>query len=106
MFEPRATAWINGFDSYWAPSKTMANPDLKCVGETTVTRNLGLDFTMLNGRLSGSFEVYKNSTKDLLIQFPVAGTGYDTQYRNMGETKNQGLEATINWHAINKKISL
>lgn len=101
MFESRATSWINGFDNYWAPSKTMANPDLKW--ETTVTRNLGLDFTLINGRLSGSFEVYKNSTKDLLIEFPVAGTGYDTQYRNMGENQNKGLEATINWYAINKK---
>lgn len=101
MFESRATSWINGFDNYWAPSKTMANPDLKW--ETTVTRNLGLDFTMLSGRLSGSVEVYKNSTKDLLIEFPVAGTGYDTQYRNMGENQNKGIETTLNWHVVNKK---
>lgn len=101
MFESRATSWINGFDNYWAPSKTMANPDLKW--ETTITRNVGLDFTTLNGRFSGSFEFYKNSTKDLLIEFPVAGTGYDTQYRNMGENQNQGVEATLNWYAINKR---
>lgn len=101
MFESRATSWINGFDNYWAPSKTMANPDLKW--ETTITRNVGLDFTTLNGRFSGSFEFYKNSTKDLLIEFPVAGTGYDTQYRNMGENQNKGVEATLNWYAINKR---
>ena len=96
-----ATTWINGFSNYWAPSKTMANPDLKW--ETTITRNLGLDFTILGGKLNGSIEAYLNTTKDLLIQFPVGGTGYDNQYRNMGKTENKGIEATINWTAINKK---
>ncbi len=101
MFEPSSTAWINGFTTYWAPSKIMANPNLKW--ETTVTRNLGLDFTTLSGRLSGTLEAYKNSTKDLLILFPVQGTGYDNQYRNMGENENRGFEVTLNWYAVNKK---
>lgn len=96
-----ATSWINGFTNYWAPSKTMANSDLKW--ETTITRNLGLDFTLLGGRLNGTLEAYLNTTKDLLIQFPVGGTGYDNQYRNMGKTENKGLEATINWVIVDKK---
>lgn len=97
-----ATSWINGFSNYWAPSKTMANPDLKW--ETTITRNLGLDFTVLGGKLNGTIEAYLNTTTDLLIQFPVGGTGYDTQYRNMGKTENKGIEASINWTIVNKKI--
>lgn len=100
-YNNNATSWINGFNNYWAPSKTMANPDLKW--ETTITRNLGLDFTTLGGRLNATFEVYLNTTKDLLINFPVSGTGYDTQYRNMGETQNKGFEASVNWTAIEKK---
>ena len=94
------TGWLNTTSSYWAPSKTMANPDLKW--ETTITRNLGVDYTLLGGRLNGSLEYYWNTTKDLLIEFPTAGTGYDTQYRNMGETENRGFEATVNYVAINK----
>lgn len=101
MYESKATSWINGFTQYWAPSKIMANPDLKW--ETTITRNIGLDFTLFKGKLSGSIEAYLNTTKDLLIQFPVAGTGYDTQYRNMGETENRGIEFSFTWHAIDKK---
>ncbi len=101
MFESRATSWINGFTNYWAPSKVMANPNLKW--ETTVTRNVGLDFTLLGGRLSGTVEAYRNTTSDLLIEFPVAGTGYDTQYRNMGENQNQGIETTLNWYAVNNR---
>ena len=100
-FNNSTTSWINGFTSYWAPSKTMANPDLKW--ETTITRNIGLDFTILGGTLIGTLEGYINTTKDLLINFPVSGTGYDTQYRNMGETQNSGFEATLTWNVINKK---
>lgn len=92
--------YVNGITSYWAPSKTMYNPDLKW--ETTITRNLGLDYTLFGGRLNGSLEYYWNTTKDLLIQFPTAGTGYDTQYRNLGKTENRGFEATVNWVAVNK----
>ena len=72
----------------------MANPDLKW--ETTVTRNAGLDITTFNSRLSGTIEVYLNTTRDLLIRFPVSGTGYDYQYRNMGNTENRGIEFTAN----------
>ena len=100
-YELKTSTWVNDFTSFWAPSKTMANPDLKW--ETTITRNVGLDFTLFGGKFSGSVEAYLNTTKDLLIAFPVGGTGYDNQYRNMGETENKGLEITATWHAINKK---
>ncbi|WP_321479276.1 TonB-dependent receptor [uncultured Bacteroides sp.] len=100
-YSSNPTSWINGVSNYWAASKLMANPNLKW--ETTVTRNLGLDYTLLGGKLSGTVEAYLNTTKDLLIKFPVSGTGYDYQYRNMGKTQNKGLEASINWIAIDKK---
>ncbi len=100
-YDVSTTTWVNGYTSYWAPSKTMANPDLKW--ETTITRNIGLDFTTKNRVLNGTIDLYRNSTKDLLIQFPVPGTGYDFQYRNMGETRNQGLEVSLNWNAIDKE---
>lgn len=101
MYNNSPTSWINGFENYWAPSKTMANPNLKW--ETTITRNMGLDWTLFGSRLNGSFEYYWNTTKDLLIQFPVGGTGYDNQYRNMGKTENKGFEATFTWHVVDKK---
>ncbi len=99
-FNSGSTTYINDVSSYWAVSSRMANPDL--VWETTVTRNLGLDFGLFNNKLSGSVEVYYNTTTDLLIDFPVSGTGYSSQYRNMGETENKGMEFAINWVAIDK----
>ncbi len=100
-FVSSANTWISGFDNYWSASKTMANPDLKW--ETTHTRNIGLDFGLNGDRLTGTVEVYRNNTDGLLIGFPVSGTGYDIQYRNMGETENKGLEATLNYVAIEKE---
>ena len=101
VFNSSSTSYINNVMNYWSPSTTMANPDLRW--ETTYTRNLGLDFGLFRGKLYGTAEIYYNTTKDLLINFPVSGTGYNTQYRNMGETENKGLEVTLNWMALNKK---
>ncbi|WP_194765970.1 SusC/RagA family TonB-linked outer membrane protein [Tamlana sp. I1] len=100
-FLSRTTTYINGVPNYWAASNTLANPDLKW--ETTVTQNVGLDFDIFRGTLSGSLEAYKNVTTDLLINFPTPGTGYTSQYRNMGEVQNSGYEATLNLAAINNE---
>lgn len=99
-FQSSTSTWINGSTNYWAASNVLANPDLKW--ETTTTKNIGLDYELLKGRITGSFEVYKNITEDLLLRFPISGSGYDYQYRNMGETENKGLEATLNYTAIRK----
>ena len=101
IFTAGTSSWINGFSTFWSPSTVMANPDLKW--ETTYTRNLGLDFGLFRNRISGSVELYKNTTKDLLINFPVSGTGYNTQFRNMGETENKGLEFSFNTVVIDKE---
>ncbi|MBB4034999.1 TonB-linked SusC/RagA family outer membrane protein [Dysgonomonas hofstadii] len=100
-YSSSSTSWVNNETSYWGTGKRMSNPDLKW--ETTYTRNIGLDYTLFGGKISGSFEGYWNTTKDLLMDFNVRGSGYDTQYRNMGETQNKGFEATINWNIISKK---
>lgn len=100
-FQSSQSSWINGANNYWAPSNTLPNPDLKW--ETTVTQNLGLDFDFFKSRINGSLEMYKNVTQDLLVNFLIPGSGYATQYRNMGETQNTGFEATLNVVAIQKQ---
>ena len=95
------TAWLSQSTNYWMAGKIMNNPDL--TWETTYTHNVGLDFSLFQGRLSGSVEVYQNDTKDLLINFPITGSGYDSQYRNLGSTRNRGIELTLNAPIISKK---
>lgn len=108
VWSSNSTTWLNQFNTYWTSGLASgqsglyaSNPDL--TWETTITRNLGLDFTLLGGKVSGSVEYYWNTTKDLLIAFPVSGSGYDYQYRNLGETENKGLEISVTWNAINTK---
>ena len=108
VWSSQSTTWLNQFTSYWTSGLASgqsgafaSNPDL--TWETTITRNVGLDFTLFKSKLNGSVEAYWNSTKDLLIAFPVSGSGYDYQYRNIGETENKGVEVSLTWNAIDKK---
>ncbi|WP_245600468.1 TonB-dependent receptor [Flavobacterium daejeonense] len=101
IFQPRITTYVNNVSSYWAASNTLINPDLKW--ETTVTQNIGLDFDLFRGRISGSIEAYNNKTKDLLLELPVPGSGYGSQFVNFGSTQNKGLEASLNLVALENK---
>ncbi len=100
-FQNTTTTWINGANSLWSLPKIMANPDLKW--ETTVSRNVGIDFGLFGSKITATADAYINNTKDLLIEYPILGVGYDSQYRNIGETQNKGLEFGVNYRAIQKK---
>ena len=104
-FASNSTSWISMGNTYWSTvtdggDTIMANKDL--TWETTLSHNVGLDFSFFKGRLNGSVELYHNTTKDLLIQFPTAGSGYEFQYRNMGSTRNQGLEVSLSAVLVEK----
>jgi TonB-linked SusC/RagA family outer membrane protein len=73
---------------------SIGNPDLQW--EESTTKNVGLDFTFFKGRVSGSLELYRVNTTALLLadQLPTS-TGFSAVTRNVGETQNQGFEATI-----------
>nr|WP_297015211.1 SusC/RagA family TonB-linked outer membrane protein [Prevotella sp.] len=78
----------------YKPGDIMANPDLKW--ETTISRNLGLDFGFWDGRLRGSLDFYWNTTKDILMKVPVdTSAGYDWQFQNVGKTSNKGIELAL-----------
>src|SRR5690606_21978051 len=76
------------------------NPDLKW--EETQQLNLGLDFTLFN-RISGSFEYYSKTTKDLLYTYQVPQPPYlvGTMLANVGELSNKGVELTLSADIIN-----
>lgn len=94
---------INGeLISFYRPDGLLANPDLKW--ETTISRNIGLDFGFLDNRINGSLELYWNTTKDLLMAVPVDNTtGYSYQYQNFGQTSNRGIELSLNADIIKTK---
>ena len=86
----------------FSPGEILANPDLKW--ETTISRNLGIDFGFWNGKLRGSIDAYWNSTKDILMKVPVAETtGHSYQFQNVGETSNKGVELALFYEIVRSK---
>ena len=84
------------------PGDILANPDLKW--ETTISRNLGLDFGFWNGKLRGSVDFYWNTTKDILMKVPVAETtGHSYQFQNVGKTSNKGIELALFYEIYRSK---
>lgn len=70
---------------------TPANRSLTWEGTTTI--NLGLDFSLLNSRLSGTLDIYQKKTKDLLGYLPTNSfTGYPSIFGNLGDLENKGIE--------------
>ena len=73
--------------------------------EQTSTYNGGIDFGLLNSRITGSLDYYYRVTKDLLntVDLP-AGSNFSNQViSNIGSLSNQGLEFSINAKAISTK---
>ena len=76
------------------------NPELKW--ETTTTTNVGLDWGVLNGRLTGSIDWYYRKTTDLLnwVTFSAMTNFRNAFYKNIGSLRNTGIEFAVNWKAI------
>ena len=101
QYASSTSSWLSMTNNIFTAGKVLNNPDL--TWETTYTHNIGLDFSFFKGAVSGSVEVYQNDTKDLLINFPIPGSGYDSQYQNVGSTRNRGVELTLNMPLVQTK---
>jgi TonB-linked SusC/RagA family outer membrane protein len=91
----------NGLTTAFAPA-ALANPELKW--ESTISRNIGIDASLFKDRVGFSVDVYRNTTRDLLIAVPVPTTsGYVSQIQNVGSTRNQGVELQLSGTILQKK---
>lgn len=74
-----------------------SNPDLKW--EVLSQTNLGLDFELFQGKLSGTLEVYDKRTHDMLYNYSVAQNGVDifvgNILKNIGQMSNKGIELSL-----------
>lgn len=86
----------------WGPSKNV-NPDLKW--EKGKNWNIGLDFSLFNNRLYGSFNYFNRRQQDLLGNYKVSVPPYlfDETFVNVGTMKNTGFEFDINFNAVTTK---
>ena len=78
----------------------IGNPNLKW--EKTTKANVGVDFSMIDNRLSGSFDVYKNKTDDVFISRPNTGIsgGFTSISDNVGSLQNTGIEASLDYKIV------
>ncbi len=66
--------------------------------ETVTTKNLGLDFTMLNNRLDVSFDAYARDTKDMLMNVSYPGIlGTSAPKSNAADLRTTGWELAATW---------
>jgi TonB-dependent starch-binding outer membrane protein SusC len=84
----------NDFYTFLRPQSY--NADLKW--EVTASTNIGLDFGILNNRISGNVDVYEKKTRDLIATLPVApGANFNNELTvNAGNQTNRGIELALN----------
>lgn len=79
-----------------------SNPDLRW--EENSELNIGLDYGVLNNRISGSIEYYDKTTSDLLAPYsvPVPPNAEGTTWANVGTIRNRGLEFNVQAFIVDK----
>ena len=87
---------VGNVSSNTTGTKTNIMPNYALGWEKTASTNIGLDFSVLQNRISGSIEYYVANTSDLLMNqsIPVI-TGYAQIQTNVGKTQNKGIEISL-----------
>ncbi|GEP96708.1 SusC/RagA family TonB-linked outer membrane protein [Chitinophaga cymbidii] len=93
-------------DGQWIQTinpSTNANPDLRW--EKKEETNIGLDYGFLDNRITGSIDLYKRTTRDLLLDYtvPTPPYLYNTIRANAASMENKGIEFQVNVAAIDQK---
>lgn len=97
------TEWLH--DGIWIRTYgTQHNQNKDLRWEVKKESNIGIDFTVLNNKLSGRFDIYKRKIVDLIYDIDVPQPPYvhDKMLVNVGDMENKGIEFELNWNAIDK----
>jgi TonB-linked SusC/RagA family outer membrane protein len=102
------TGTLNPQNAQMGPGFLLYNtPNPTTTWESMRQTNLGVDFTLFDGRFSASFDWYKKVSKDFLFRTPLplilTGGGYqyggiNAPYSNLGEMENKGYDITLNYN--------
>ena len=111
LYGPSGSYYSSGLFSTAYTFSQNSNPDLKW--ETSAMTNIGLDFSLFNSRITGSFEWYDKNTRDLLFNYPIAiGSKYGSDnltattnsiLANVGRVNNRGVELSVTFDVIENK---
>lgn len=74
--------------------------------ESTTTYNVGLDFGFLQNRITGSIDIYRKDTKDLLnfTTVPAGGNFSNKVITNVGAMQNKGIELSLDVTPLSNKV--
>ena len=93
---------FNGVSTIGVLASNLGNTNLHW--ETTQGANIGVDFSLLKNRISGTVDAYSTHTSGLLLSRSLpAISGYSSVLDNIGKTSNKGIEVTLNTRNIDSK---
>lgn len=86
----------------WGPKN---NPNANLHWEKQISYNLGVDYTLLNQRLSGSLDFFVRKGNDLIYEYDVSVPPYlhDKMHTNVLSTSTKGVELMLNYEAFKNK---
>jgi len=88
----------NGSFPYASSARPTQNPNEDLRWEERIGRNIGLDFDLFNGRLSGDINYFNDKTNNLIYNYtvPTPPFLYNNILANVGSLSNKGIEFAIN----------
>ena len=93
---------VNSGGSPAAVPATLGNKDI--TWETQGNFNVGVDFDLFKGRISGTVDFFTRKTSDMLFSFPLPPSyGYTSYYANVGDMMNTGVEFDLKTTPIKTK---
>ena len=103
LYNKTGTYYNNGVFASSFSNVQGNNPDLKW--EVTSTKNIGLDYGILHGKVSGSIDVYEKLTTGMIFGYAVPQTVDPSGFiiMNVGKIRNRGIEFSVNVNAVESK---
>lgn len=97
-----ALAYATNEPYYTSSQVSLSNPLMGW--EMTTQYNLGVDFSILEGRINGTIDAYTSRTTDLLMPMNIPTiTGYPSMTANIGLSANKGIDITLNLIPVQTK---
>ncbi len=103
LYNKSGTYYNNGVFAASFRSTQGSNPDLQW--EVTATKNLGIDYGFLRGKITGSIDIYEKTTTNMVFPYSVAQSIDPSGFLwlNVGKIRNRGVEFSVNVNAVNTK---
>ncbi|WP_282457411.1 TonB-dependent receptor domain-containing protein [Chitinophaga sedimenti] len=94
-----------GFNNLPQPGSSFAVGNPVITWESANSTNIGFDLSLLNNRLTVSYDYFHKMTDNILLQLPAPGLyGATPAFQNAGKIRNQGFELAVNYRATTGKV--